>query len=216
MSSSAHGVTEEDWNFDGQYLQHKKVRSKPKPFGGSRPIIMNAGASPNGRAFALKNCDAFFTTPSRVSDDETRDKVLAIKERGRFVRAGDRCIYRRCRDLPPNDEGSDRTTFTMLRSNAATGMRCATFSRSRTFRPNWSVRKPMTNIGSDMHPAVWAAQRSSATPIMWPNTLIGWSRAGLRGAGHVDGELPRRTALFRAGGFAAAGTRWRALRHCHS
>ena len=39
----------------------KKVRAKPKPYGGSRPLIMNAGASPTGRAFAIRNCDAFFT-----------------------------------------------------------------------------------------------------------------------------------------------------------
>jgi dimethylsulfone monooxygenase len=37
---------------------------KPKPFGGTRPLIMNAGASPAGRAFALRNCDAFFTSLS--------------------------------------------------------------------------------------------------------------------------------------------------------
>jgi alkanesulfonate monooxygenase SsuD/methylene tetrahydromethanopterin reductase-like flavin-dependent oxidoreductase (luciferase family) len=42
-------------------------------------MMMNAGSSPAGRAFALRNCDGFFTTASRVSVAETRDKVQGIK-----------------------------------------------------------------------------------------------------------------------------------------
>ena len=30
------------------------------PYGGTRPVIMNAGASATGQAFAIRNCDAFF------------------------------------------------------------------------------------------------------------------------------------------------------------
>ena len=37
------------------------MRAKPKPYGGTRPLIMNAGSTPTGQAFALRNCDAFFT-----------------------------------------------------------------------------------------------------------------------------------------------------------
>jgi alkanesulfonate monooxygenase SsuD/methylene tetrahydromethanopterin reductase-like flavin-dependent oxidoreductase (luciferase family) len=55
------------------------VRSKPKPYGGTRPLIMNAGASPTGRAFALRNCDAFFTQASRKSLEETAQRVQAVK-----------------------------------------------------------------------------------------------------------------------------------------
>ena len=71
---------ENDWDFVGQHLHHKSIRAKPKPWGGTRPIIMNAGASPNGREFALKNCDAFFTSASRTSTQETRKKVSSIKK----------------------------------------------------------------------------------------------------------------------------------------
>ncbi|CAN0452401.1 unnamed protein product, partial [Phaeothamnion confervicola] len=39
---------------DGQFFKLKGVRAFPKPFGGSRPIIMNAGSSPTGQAFAMK------------------------------------------------------------------------------------------------------------------------------------------------------------------
>ena len=54
----------EQFDYDGQFLKLKEVRAKPKPFGGTRPLIMNAGASPAGRAFAIRNCDAFFTSLS--------------------------------------------------------------------------------------------------------------------------------------------------------
>jgi alkanesulfonate monooxygenase SsuD/methylene tetrahydromethanopterin reductase-like flavin-dependent oxidoreductase (luciferase family) len=41
---------------------------------------MNAGASPTGRAFALRNCDAFFTQASRTSIEETAQRVQAVKK----------------------------------------------------------------------------------------------------------------------------------------
>src|SRR5882757_2597320 len=46
---------EEEFDFAGQFLNLKGVRAKPKPVGASRPLIMNAGASSTGRAFAVKN-----------------------------------------------------------------------------------------------------------------------------------------------------------------
>src|SRR5258706_329414 len=49
------------------------------PFGGTRPVMMNAGASDVGRAFALRNCEAFFTNASRHSRTETENKVRAVK-----------------------------------------------------------------------------------------------------------------------------------------
>ena len=55
---------EEAFDFEGRYLSLEAVRSDPKPYGGTRPLIMNAGASPTGQAFAVKNCDALFCTPT--------------------------------------------------------------------------------------------------------------------------------------------------------
>jgi FMNH2-dependent dimethyl sulfone monooxygenase len=59
----------DDFRFDGEYIQVKDVRSKPKPYGGSRPLIMNAGVSGTGQAFAVKNCDAIFIATSQSIDD---------------------------------------------------------------------------------------------------------------------------------------------------
>ena len=79
----------EDFDFDGKYLHMKGIRGKPKPFGGTRPVIMNAGASATGQAFAVKNCDAFFLQASRTSLGDTQQKVraaqAAAREQGREI-----------------------------------------------------------------------------------------------------------------------------------
>jgi dimethylsulfone monooxygenase len=70
-----------DFDFDGRFLKLAGVRARPKPFGGTRPIMMNAGSSPTGRAFALRNCDAYFTAnaASRTSLDAAARQVEQIK-----------------------------------------------------------------------------------------------------------------------------------------
>ena len=76
---------EGDFDFQGEFLRLTRVRASPKPYGGARPILMNAGSSPAGRAFALRNCDAFFTATagSRTSLDGNARKVEEIKEEAR-------------------------------------------------------------------------------------------------------------------------------------
>src|SRR4029077_2445569 len=64
----------------------KGIRGKPKPFGGTRPVIINAGASPTGQAFAVKNCDAFFLQASRTSLEETAERVRRAKAAARAER----------------------------------------------------------------------------------------------------------------------------------
>jgi alkanesulfonate monooxygenase SsuD/methylene tetrahydromethanopterin reductase-like flavin-dependent oxidoreductase (luciferase family) len=70
----------DDSEYLGKYITLRKVRAKPKPYGGARPLVMNAGASQTGRAFAIRNCDAFFTQASRTSMTETAAKVKAAKD----------------------------------------------------------------------------------------------------------------------------------------
>jgi alkanesulfonate monooxygenase SsuD/methylene tetrahydromethanopterin reductase-like flavin-dependent oxidoreductase (luciferase family) len=48
----------DDFDVKGRFLTLRKVRAFPKPFGATRPIIMNAGSSLTGQRFALRNCDA--------------------------------------------------------------------------------------------------------------------------------------------------------------
>jgi FMNH2-dependent dimethyl sulfone monooxygenase len=79
----------EDFDFHGKYLNMKGIRGKPKPYGGTRPLIMNAGASAIGQAFAVKNCDAFFLQASRTSLADTAQKVKnaqsAARAQGREI-----------------------------------------------------------------------------------------------------------------------------------
>ena len=51
---------EEPFDFDGTYFKLKGVSGKPKPWSGSRPMLMSAGSSPAGRRFAVNNVDCLF------------------------------------------------------------------------------------------------------------------------------------------------------------
>ena len=75
---------ETDFDFTGRYFTLRQVRAKPKPYGGSRPLIMNAGASPTGQAFAIRNCDALFSHISYgMSLDETALYVTRLRDMAR-------------------------------------------------------------------------------------------------------------------------------------
>ena len=86
-------VAEDDFDFDGRYYDLKGVREKPKPYGGTQPLIMNAALSDDGRAFALRNCDALFTAASygfdadslRRAEAEIEELKEAAREIGREI-----------------------------------------------------------------------------------------------------------------------------------
>jgi alkanesulfonate monooxygenase SsuD/methylene tetrahydromethanopterin reductase-like flavin-dependent oxidoreductase (luciferase family) len=83
--------TRDDFDYSGEFYHLKGVREKPKPYGGTLPLIMNAGHSSEGRAFGLRNCDAWFTTvrvgSGHIADLETASRVVQdAKAEGR--RAG--------------------------------------------------------------------------------------------------------------------------------
>jgi len=81
----------EDFDFAGDFFNLRGVRAKPKPYGDTRPLIMNAGASPTGQAFAVRNCDALFSTISHgISFEETARQVAKVKA---LARQSDREIH---------------------------------------------------------------------------------------------------------------------------
>jgi dimethylsulfone monooxygenase len=88
----------EEFDFEGRYFKLTGVRAKPGPIGGTRPVIMNAGSSGAGQAFAMRNCDAFFTstggarlaaagTSQAADEQQIFDRIVkmvgAIKANGR-------------------------------------------------------------------------------------------------------------------------------------
>jgi len=71
---------QDDFGFDGRFIKVTGGRAKPKPYGGSHPLIMNAGASPTGQAFAIRNCDALFSNISNgISFEETAGHLKNVR-----------------------------------------------------------------------------------------------------------------------------------------
>ena len=93
-----------DFDFDGDFFNLHGVRAKPKPWGETRPLVMNAGTSPDGKAFAIRNCDAWFTgvgAPSSITaaDEspfaESTAKIMEAKEQARAF-GRDLGVYTTC------------------------------------------------------------------------------------------------------------------------
>jgi alkanesulfonate monooxygenase SsuD/methylene tetrahydromethanopterin reductase-like flavin-dependent oxidoreductase (luciferase family) len=72
------------FDFDGTYLKLRAVEARPKPFGGTRPVIMNAGASPTGQSFAVRNCDALFLATAKDTFDDTARNARTVKDQARL------------------------------------------------------------------------------------------------------------------------------------
>jgi alkanesulfonate monooxygenase SsuD/methylene tetrahydromethanopterin reductase-like flavin-dependent oxidoreductase (luciferase family) len=75
---------EDDFDFPGEFYDLAGVREKPKPWGNSHPLIMNAAISEDGRAFGVRNCDALFTATGYAFDDgalaKARNEIASLKE----------------------------------------------------------------------------------------------------------------------------------------
>jgi FMNH2-dependent dimethyl sulfone monooxygenase len=75
----------EPFDFDGTYFQLKNVEAEPKPYGGSRPIVMNAGSSPTGQKFAITHADMLFrnwrTLPENAKDNAESLAIAASQGR---------------------------------------------------------------------------------------------------------------------------------------
>ena len=90
----------DDFDLDGNFIRLRQARAKPKPYGAGRPIVMNAGASPTGQAFAIRNCDALFSMTPKGKLDEFTAHVANVKALARQGRAADRRLYRWRHHLP--------------------------------------------------------------------------------------------------------------------
>ncbi|HUN40320.1 MAG TPA: LLM class flavin-dependent oxidoreductase [Acetobacteraceae bacterium] len=72
-----------EFDVAGQFVKLRQVRAKPKPFGGGQPVVMNAGASPAGQAFAVRNCDALFSMTPKGRLEEFAAHVRGVKAQAR-------------------------------------------------------------------------------------------------------------------------------------
>lgn len=79
----------EPFDFEGVHYQLHGVEGSPLPYGGQAPVMMNAGSSPAGRAFAVRYSDLHFDgvkTPEESIDRIAETKGLA-REANRSLQA---------------------------------------------------------------------------------------------------------------------------------
>lgn len=65
------------FDHDGRYFQLSGVQSEPKPFGPGEPLVISAGSSPAGRAFAAANADCLFMIVPAM--DGLAESITAIR-----------------------------------------------------------------------------------------------------------------------------------------
>jgi alkanesulfonate monooxygenase SsuD/methylene tetrahydromethanopterin reductase-like flavin-dependent oxidoreductase (luciferase family) len=71
------------FDFDGRFYQLGMVQGEPRPYGGRRPLMMNAGSSPRGRTFAIENADMHFDGVRWPEDSAQR--IAETKQQARAI-----------------------------------------------------------------------------------------------------------------------------------
>ena len=66
----------EPFDHEGRFYKLKDVLSKPKPYWGTRPVLVSAGNSPTGRQFAATHADCLFTAIPKLED--VPDKIASF------------------------------------------------------------------------------------------------------------------------------------------
>ena len=77
---------DEPFDFKGKYFDLSGVMLKPKPWGGERPVLVSAGNSPAGRAFAGRHADCLFTT--MLAPDKMRASASQLRSASASGTAG--------------------------------------------------------------------------------------------------------------------------------
>ena len=133
------------FDHSGTYFDLKKVISKPKPFGGRSPMLISAGHSHRGRAFAMEHTDALFTA------------ITELNERTRRIALGARGRRKRCRTC--------RSTAAVIWSAARRAKRPKT--TTTTSFTNWATGPTWTgcsNAGCAAVPTRWPTSTSQGAP----------------------------------------------------
>ena len=72
------------FDITGEFFNLRNVEGAPKPYRGTRPVIMNAGSSETGKAFAIGNCDYLFA-PVRTKIEDMAASVFDAKSKAAAV-----------------------------------------------------------------------------------------------------------------------------------
>lgn len=74
---------DEEFDYDGKYYHLKKAMARPKPVQSPHPVIMSAGASDRGRAFAAKYSDVAFTNLEQHDLEYMKGRVDSFRKYAR-------------------------------------------------------------------------------------------------------------------------------------
>lgn len=71
---------DESFDYEGRFLKLRGLRGRPKPVGGSQPMVLNAGMSDIGQRFAIERCDGLFSNPPRDAPEKFPAIIAAAKQ----------------------------------------------------------------------------------------------------------------------------------------
>lgn len=143
----------EPFDFHGDFLNMHNVVAEPKTWGGTTPLVINAGQSPAGKAFSLRNCNGFFTSFREHDVKKSAEFVASYKAEARDI-GREIDVYTQghvvCR--PTRKEAEDYfhyfTTEGADFEAVEESMRLKGFTRANT--PDYEERRkmvPLMNIG---------------------------------------------------------------------
>lgn len=80
---------EAPFDFEGKHYQIRGAEGSPLPYGGEAPIMMNAGSSPSGRAFAIRYSNMHFDGVRTIEEHAGRiaDTKRQTRDAGREVQS---------------------------------------------------------------------------------------------------------------------------------
>jgi FMNH2-dependent dimethyl sulfone monooxygenase len=67
----------EPFDYDGTYYRLRELIGDPKPYAGTQPLLMSAGASGAGQAFAVRNADCLFMVVVEI--DGLAEKLARVR-----------------------------------------------------------------------------------------------------------------------------------------
>jgi alkanesulfonate monooxygenase SsuD/methylene tetrahydromethanopterin reductase-like flavin-dependent oxidoreductase (luciferase family) len=76
--------TEDDpVDFEGEFYRVRQAVMRPKPVQKPYPVVMCAGVSPAGRAFAAQHCDVSFTSLDSHAPEDMRERARVLRDLAR-------------------------------------------------------------------------------------------------------------------------------------
>jgi alkanesulfonate monooxygenase SsuD/methylene tetrahydromethanopterin reductase-like flavin-dependent oxidoreductase (luciferase family) len=87
---------DEEFDFEGRFYKIKKGYLAPKPIQRPHPVIMNAGGSDTGRAFAARHADVAFVNVTSHDFTEVKARMDAYRRDAREAQGHDIQVWTNC------------------------------------------------------------------------------------------------------------------------